>query len=609
MEQRRKRTFQNQVMRTFLPATILIILVSGIMMYVLGISQVRENARYLIANTTRQTAALIDGKLSLVLERCNDLGKTMALWRLINHPYTEEGKNSEYKDMITVHESLQDIYKDSGGVVDSIAFQTVHGNRLNVYYDMVYDYSALGKDTFAEGRTDRLFWIGSHQDQVFATRIPREVFSLVIPYASSRGEYRGTLVVNFKADYFKQLLADTEISPKGYIFLLGEDGALIPPIPDSRYSLEENEIRRLSAWIKQENQAAGQEGRERQQGSRNLQDMWDLELGGGADISYTPLTVNGWAAVSVAPHSDLYSTLDNFKTVLAMILLASAFLSVVVSAFCSRYVSRPIKRLSEQVVAYEENQQAVFEVEAGYEIMTLAGGLNHLRTTIDQLLSQVREEQKQKSNLELMIMQSQIKPHFLYNTLGSIKAMTDLRECDKASAMCDALIQFYRISLSNGRSVISVEKELELVGNYLRILEFRYGERFEYSFEVEEEVKRASIPRMTLQPLVENAVYHGIKPRDGSGMILISGQIEGDRMVLTVYDDGVGMDGEQLQSLREDIRQKEIAPGRQGGFAMRNVYMRLKGFYGEETEMKIDSVKDVYTQIRILVPADEAEGL
>lgn len=580
-------TFQKQVMRTFLPATILIILVSGIMMYMLGAGQVKKNARYLIANTTRQTAAVVDSKLELTLGKCSELNKTLALWRMINHPYTKDSKTNEYKDMITVHKFLQGIYNDSNGAIDSIAFQTVYGNRLNVYYDMVYDYSQLSCDSFAAGRQDSLFWVNAHADEVFSTKIPREVFSLIIPYSNTKKEYAGMLVINFKGQYFRDLLNEAEISRNGYVFLLSGDGALMPEIGDRRYQLDEERLSELRTMI----------------GSGDYE-IWDKETKEILDVHYTPLSTNGWTAVSVTPHSDLYSTLDNFKAVFLTIIVAAGILSVIVSAFCSRYVSRPIKALSEQVLEFERNREVVFGVDAGYEITTLASGLNHLKKTIAQLLMRVKEEQKQKSHLELMIMQSQIKPHFLYNTLGSIKALSDLEESEKASSMCESLIQFYRISLSNGNSIITVGMEMELVSNYLQILEYRYGERFEYSFDIEEELGDTKIPRMTLQPLVENAVYHGIKPKDSEGMILISGRAEGGFMIITVFDDGAGMDEDRLRQLREDIKEEKIAPGKQGGFAMRNVYMRLKGFYGEAAEMKVDSVKGVYTQVQIAVPLE-----
>ena len=183
MAYRSRRTFQKQVMRTFLPATILLILFSGIMMYMLGAGQVKKNARYLIANTTRQTAAVVDSKLELTLGKCSELNKTLALWRMVNHPYTEDSKTNEYQDMITVHKFLQGIYNDSNGAIDSIAFQTVYGNRLNVYYDMVYDYSHLSWDSFEDGRRDSLY---------FPQGSPGRYFPLSSPITIQRKSTRGS---------------------------------------------------------------------------------------------------------------------------------------------------------------------------------------------------------------------------------------------------------------------------------------------------------------------------------------------------------------------------------------------------------------------------------
>lgn len=592
MPYKEKKTFQKQVIRTFLPATILLILFSCIMMYILGAGQVKKNAKYLITNTTKQTAAVVDSKLELILGKCDELNKTLALWRIINHPYKKDNKLNEYQDVITVHQYLRGIYKDSSGAIDSIAFQTSYGNRLNVYYDMIYDYSQLDCDYLKDYEHNSMFWVNAHVDEVFSTKIPREVFSLVIPYQNSRKEDTGILVINFKAEYFKEILSEAEISQNGYVFLLSSDGFLMPKLADRRYELDENQLYKLRDVM-----------------DRGEHDLWNQETKELFDVHYTHLDTNGWIAVSVTPHPDLYSTLNNFQFIFIMITIATGILSVIVSTFCSRYVSRPIKDLSEQVLEFENNRDVVFSVDAGYEITTLVGGLNHLKKTIDQLLEKVKKEQKQKSHLELMIMQAQIKPHFLYNTLGSIKALTDLKETKKASSMCDALIQFYRISLSNGKSIISLEMELELVRNYLRILEYRYGDDFEYSCEVEEEIRQVGIPRMTLQPLVENAVYHGIKPKDSGGMILVNASRLDETMVITVFDNGVGMNEEKLKSLKAGMEQDRIVTGKQGGYAMGNVYMRLKGLYGEKVEMQVDSVQNVYTQVQIIVPFDVLEGI
>lgn len=589
---KKKQRFQIQVLKAFLPAMVVVILVSGVFLYLLGTYQVKKNSEYLIANTTKQTANIIDDKLGLVLSRCNELNRSLAIWRLVTHPYEVGNKTQEYQDMINTHKNLQNLYNDSNGAIDSIAFQTVYGNRLNVYYDMVYDYSDLSLEGFYEVKNEGIFWMNAHEDQVFSTRIPREVLTLVIPYQNSKKENTATLVINFKAEYFKSLLKEAEISRHGYVFLLSQDGCMLPSGIENPYSISGKHLDRLRKLSGTGEDTIRGKGR-----------------GDSLAIHYTPLESNGWMAVSVTPHADLFGMLDSFKVLLLLIIIAAGLFSLAVSVYCSRLISRPVKELSDQVLEFDSNQNVVFNVKAGYEITTLAGGLNHLKMTVDRLLEQVREDQKQKSNLELMIMQAQIKPHFLYNTLGSIKSLAELGEDGKASGMCDALIQFYKISLSNGRSVINLGMEAELVSNYLKILEYRYEQKFEYIFELEGDVRNKAIPRMTLQPLVENAIYHGLKPKEGSGILVVSAELTDSLLVITVYDDGVGMAEEAVTRLRCDLCKEEITPGRQGGFALRNVYMRLKGFYGADVGMEIDSVRDVYTQVRLLIPLTAVEEL
>ncbi len=586
MKGKKRNTFQSQVIKAFLPATICIVLLSGIMMLLQGTRQVKKNARTLIAGTTRQTADIVDDKLGSILGKSSELKNSLAFWRIVNHSYNVNSSHSEYHDVVEVHKKMQDIYNDSDGAIDSIALQTIYQNRINVYYDMVYDYSELEYNNLNIEKHDRPHWINMHKDKVFSTKIPREVLSLVIPYQNSKNEQAALMVINFKADYFKNLMGKNKISDNGYILLLSSDGYLMPD-SGKEYLLRKEQMEKIL----------------KRKGDGDLSFL-AKDKAETLYVHYSSLKINEWSVVSVTPRSDLYSTLKNVRIFFIIIVFAAALLSFLVSVISSRYISQPVKKLSDQVLEFECDQNVVFDVKAGAELTTLAGGLNHLKETIDGLLCQVKEEQEQKSNLELMIMQSQIKPHFLYNTLGSIRALIDLNQTEEASAMCEALIQFYRYSLGNGNTIISLNEEIELVKNYLKILRFRYGDKFDYSFEVEDDIEQLRVPRMLLQPLVENAIYHGIKPKNGKGMILVSGVLKDQVVTLTVFDDGVGMDENTLSCLRKDIMKEEIAPGDQGSFALRNVYMRLKGFYGELSKMTVDSIRNVYTQIQIEVPVD-----
>ena len=179
-------------------------------------------------------------------------------------------------------------------------------------------------------------------------------------------------MINFKGDYFRELLNEAEISRNGYVFLLSEDGCLMPEPSDNRSGLNEEQLDQLRGMT----------------GSGDFE-IWDQESREMLDIHYTPLKANSWTAVSVTPHSDLYSTLDNFKAVFFMIIVAAAILSVLVAVFCSRYVSRPIKELSEQVLAFEKNRDMVFGVNAGYEITRCTKVIRLSAHSKDQLIKRI----------------------------------------------------------------------------------------------------------------------------------------------------------------------------------------------------------------------------
>lgn len=239
------------------------------------------------------------------------------------------------------------------------------------------------------------------------------------------------------------------------------------------------------------------------------------------------------------------------------------------------------------------------------EINTLSRGLYSLKNTVTDLLRQVKLEQKQKYKMELLAMQAQIKPHFLYNTLASVRNLVDMGDNRKAGVMCDALEKYYRIGVSNGKEVITVRQEVEHATNYLRIQQMRYQKDFDFFVNVDENIMNCDILKITLQPLVENAVYHGIKQKEGKGTIVLSGGRENGRIVFSVYDDGAGMNPEKLKELEASISGDWDSQSE--NFGLRNVSRRLRLFYGENAYIAFDSVKGMFTEVKVVIPCERGE--
>jgi two-component system sensor histidine kinase YesM len=237
------------------------------------------------------------------------------------------------------------------------------------------------------------------------------------------------------------------------------------------------------------------------------------------------------------------------------------------------------------------------------EVGTLSKGLESFKESVLELFNKVMQEEKQKSKLELLIMQSQIKPHFLYNTLGSIKHLVDMGKNEKASEMCAALAKFYMIGISGGRDIIYVSEEVEHIKNYLKIQQMRYDKDFEFYINISDDILREKVLILTLQPILENAIYHGIKGKEGLGTIILSGRKKDNVMIFEVYDDGLGMTEQELANLIKSVNNNR-SEHQSNSFGLKNVNNRLKLYFGSKAKMNFFSAKNEFTQVIIEIPLE-----
>ncbi len=267
-------------------------------------------------------------------------------------------------------------------------------------------------------------------------------------------------------------------------------------------------------------------------------------------------------------------------------------------------ITRPIDKLRKLTKEAGHGNFAVHVEENGTEEMVeLAKGFNHMQDKLDQLVGDIKVEQLNLRATELKLLQAQINPHFLYNTLDTIVWLAESGEKEQVVKMVTALSDFFRTTLSKGQDFITVKEEKSHIDSYLKIQKFRYRDIMDYEINIPEELYDYSILKMTLQPLVENALYHGIKNKRGMGHILVNGVREDDKLVFTVEDNGRGMNDEELTYVRSLIRGEAPSEGRSSGFGLYNVYQRLKLNYGPDYGLEINSLFGEWTKIRVVIPA------
>ena len=190
-----------------------------------------------------------------------------------------------------------------------------------------------------------------------------------------------------------------------------------------------------------------------------------------------------------------------------------------------------------------------FNVDGPYEVEHLSRSVQSMVSTMRHLMEDILRQEEEKRRSELDVLQSQINPHFLYNTLDSVVWMTENGRTQEAVVMLTALARFFRISLSKGSNIIPIGDEIEHARNYLTIQKMRYNEKLRYEIDLDPQTEDCLLPKLILQPLVENAIYHGIKVKQQGGTVRIESLLEEDRLLITVEDDGVGMTPEQLEAM------------------------------------------------------------
>lgn len=303
-------------------------------------------------------------------------------------------------------------------------------------------------------------------------------------------------------------------------------------------------------------------------------------------------------------NSQLQKSIQNWLLFNVITLGCLIIVSFVVAWYISGSVSNPVKNLRRmtKIVSTGNFDERIVDVNSD-EIAELGCSFNIMTVKIKELLEERIEKQKKLKNAEFKVLQAQINPHFLYNTLDTIIWMAETGHNDKVILLVRELSNFFRKSISKGRDVITVREEVEHVSSYLSILKVRYRDTLDYSVEVMDSIAEFNIPKFTLQPLVENALYHGIKNIRGNGNIIVRGsRINEQEMLFEVLDNGIGMDVDKLEAVIKslDIEHRENSDS--SSFGISNVHQRIQLYYGNNYGLKIKSKVKKGTEVYITIP-------
>lgn len=304
--------------------------------------------------------------------------------------------------------------------------------------------------------------------------------------------------------------------------------------------------------------------------------------------------------------SDFYRVRQNQFLLISLLVSITILIVAIGSYWLSITVTKPIYsiiNIMEKIKKGDFSSRIESEI-LDPELKNFALAFNRLMDRLELSIAEIYQQQQELRKSELLLIQSQIKPHFLYNSMETISSFIQLGLYEKALLTLHNLAGFYRKTLSNGRDIIYVKEEIEIISYYLKLQELRYTDYLNYTIEIDENLYNYEIPKLLLQPLVENAIYHGIKPLDKMGELIICGYKKNNRIYFEVYDNGVGIEESKLEDLKSKLKDDKETSN-DDSFGLMSVKRRLKIFYGKDALFEIDSVEGEYTQIYISLQVSE----
>lgn len=327
-------------------------------------------------------------------------------------------------------------------------------------------------------------------------------------------------------------------------------------------------------------------------------------------IIYNTLDLTNWKVVGQVPVGEIMKEANDIRSLIIITVVCSIVFTITLYYFISARLIRPINHLKETMrLAASGNLDVKVWDESTDEIADLGASFNVMLKRIKMLMEKNLAEQERLKQAELRTMQAQINPHFLYNTLDTIVWMAEAKKSEEVINITKALSHFFRLTLSKGQDWITLRDEIDHIRNYLMIQKLRYRDILDVEFIIDDQILPHTIFKLTLQPLVENAIYHGIKNKRGKGLIRIKGEFNssGD-IIIHIIDNGIGIAEQKLHNIHTQLyradKQQTSDADADISFGIDNVHRRIRLYYGEPYGLQISSRHGFGTHVSVMIPAE-----
>ncbi|RUS43545.1 sensor histidine kinase [Cohnella sp. AR92] len=577
----RIRSFQTHIALAFVAVILLTILIMGVTSYYLSRESVQSNAQSYTAEIVKQ----VNKNINSYVNGMTYMSDLVANNRTVVE-YLSSSSFSSLAEEKKQKETITDFLESMLVSRTDIASVNIIGNgdklltgRQDLDWNPYVDLRAMKWYTDAIAAHGENVISSSHVQPIFKDRYPW-VVSLSRELIGRDGQSLGVFLVDLNFSVMNDILKDIKLGHRGYVFIVDQNGRLVyHPQQQLIYSNLKSEM--IGKVLEAKNGTfTSNEG-----GDSRMYTVQDSDF--------------GWKIVGVSYVNELAQNQENLKLGFLALALMCIVLAAMIAIYLTQRVSRPIRQLERHMKEVERgNFDIHVQVPRTIEIGRLARAFNLMVGKIKELMNQIILDQEQKRQSEINALQAQINPHFLYNTLDSIVWMAESNKNREVIAMTSALAKLFRASISKGEELVPVKNEIEHITNYLRIQQMRYSDKLDYSIDIGDSAQHFYTIKVILQPIVENAIYHGIKKKKGMGFITITSEETENDLMLVVEDNGIGMDEETVRTLLlpTAIRKE----GR--GVGVRNVHERLQLYFGLQYGLSYSSRPGAGTKVTITLP-------
>jgi len=569
------KNLQYMISVSFTLITVVGMLALGITLY----ATYTRNAEDLVVEDNSKLVAQVELNLTNYLRNMMRISDTAYYSGIKNIDFAEAGAE---KELTLLYESNKDnlvsiaCFTDTGSLVASTPVSTLKQN---------VDVTTQEWFVRAQRTPENLHFSSSHVQHIFEDSNDRYYWVLSLSRSvelTNDGTISsGILLVDMNFSGIKHLFTKVNSGNISYMYLVDGNGEII-------YHPRQNLI--FSNLYQENNEVAA----EYDDGVHE-----EEFLGARRTVVVKTVGYTGWKIVSVIPEENMQQQWNQAGVIWVTVLAISILILIFANQYLSSKIVQPLQKLEDSVKELELQYPEKIYVGGSEEIQHLGMTIRSMVEQMRKLMDDIVKQQEEKRKNELDALQSQINPHFLYNTLDSIIWMVECERYEEAISMVTALANLFRISLSKGKTIITIKDEFNHAINYSNIQQVRFKNKFNVSFMLDEKIEPYLTIKLVIQPLLENAIYYGMEAMDGDGEILVQGYEQNGDIYIDVVDNGIGMPPETVEHLLTDGKYERK---RGSGIGLKNVDQRIKLYFGQDYGLEIKSEPDVGTRVRIHLP-------